>query len=143
MKKFVTNHCIHDIYNNKVSVLEDNSRASKPNMKTYISRSIRRKKQRRNRAFYAKYREAYDKAREKEVTEIRYYMYAETGYCVCPGCKCTVEREYQAYCDGCGQKLAWNLFNQNKVTLIKRIPCTLKKKEAENLVIKKREAIVL
>ena len=79
----------------------------------------------------------------KEVTAIRYLGTPPTGYCVCPGCNCTFEREYQAYCDRCGQKLAWNLFNQNKVTLIKRIPCTVKKKEEKTQALKKHEAFVL
>lgn len=26
---------------------------------------------------------------------------------VCPRCNCTLDREYQAYCDRCGQKLKW------------------------------------
>ena len=67
--------------------------------------------------------------KEKEVTRIRYYGYQSTGYCVCPGCNCTFEREYQTYCDRCGQKLAWNLFSRGNVTLVKRIPCTIRKTE--------------
>lgn len=74
---------------------------------------------------------------------MRFYGNMKTGYCVCPGCKCTFEREYQSFCDRCGQKLAWNLFNQNKVTLIKRIPCTVKKKEEKTQENKELEAIVL
>lgn len=87
--------------------------------------------------------EIYARAKAMEVTEIRFYGYMQTGYCVCPGCSCTFEREYQTYCDRCGQKLAWNLFNQGKVTLIKRIPCTAKKKEEKTQEKKKLEAIVL
>lgn len=26
---------------------------------------------------------------------------------VCPRCECTMERDYQAYCDRCGQCLKW------------------------------------
>ena len=29
------------------------------------------------------------------------------GFPVCPRCKRTIEREYQAYCDRCGQCLKW------------------------------------
>lgn len=28
-------------------------------------------------------------------------------YFQCPNCKITMEREYQRYCDRCGQKLKW------------------------------------
>lgn len=130
------------IYYVLISVLECISRASKPNM-IYTYSSIRRKKHRRNRTFYSTHRKPYIRAKAKEVTEIRFSMYAQTGYCVCPGCKCTFEREYQSYCDRCGQKLAWNLFNQNKVTLIKHIPYTVKKKGEKIREEKDLEAIIL
>ena len=29
---------------------------------------------------------------------------------VCPRCKITLQREYQAYCDRCGQCLNWNMY---------------------------------
>lgn len=29
------------------------------------------------------------------------------GFPVCPRCNTTIEREYQAYCDRCGQCLKW------------------------------------
>lgn len=137
MNKHVTYCRLHDIYKNKVSVLEHNSRASKPNMNYFFFRSKCRKDHRNSRTSH------YVRLKEKEVTEIRYYLHMQTGYCVCPACNCTFEREYQAYCDRCGQKLAWNLFNQNKVTLIKRIPCTVRKQEALDQEKNKTEAIVL
>ncbi|MCD8126177.1 MAG: hypothetical protein LUD82_01480 [Clostridiales bacterium] len=28
-------------------------------------------------------------------------------YCVCPRCGAVLEREFMAYCTGCGQKLDW------------------------------------
>ena len=31
----------------------------------------------------------------------------ETTYYVCPRCKTTMEREFMAFCDRCGQKLDW------------------------------------
>lgn len=31
-------------------------------------------------------------------------------YPVCPRCRSTLEREYQAYCDRCGQCLGWQSF---------------------------------
>jgi hypothetical protein len=30
-----------------------------------------------------------------------------TAYYVCPRCHITMEREYQSYCDRCGQRLGW------------------------------------
>lgn len=34
---------------------------------------------------------------------------------ICPRCQKTLEREYQAYCDRCGQKLSWRRFSRAKV----------------------------
>ncbi len=47
------------------------------------------------------------------VTHIRCYRYSygDTGYPVCPNCKATMEREFQRYCDRCGQHLEWRLFS--------------------------------
>lgn len=36
-------------------------------------------------------------------------------YPVCPRCKTTLEREYQSYCDRCGQKLNWDNFEEAKI----------------------------
>lgn len=33
------------------------------------------------------------------------------AYPICPQCHITMEREYQAFCDRCGQKLDWSEFN--------------------------------
>lgn len=36
--------------------------------------------------------------------------YVQEGACyfsVCPKCKSAIERDYQAYCDRCGQALSW------------------------------------
>lgn len=41
------------------------------------------------------------------------------GFPVCPACKKTIEREYQSYCDRCGQKLNWRYFNEAKVIYYK------------------------
>ena len=41
-----------------------------------------------------------------------------TRYVVCPNCKTTMDRDFQAYCDRCGQKLKWPSF--------KKINCTMK-----------------
>lgn len=44
------------------------------------------------------------------VTEIRRFSDGSC-YPVCPRCKLTFEREYQSYCDRCGQALGWKDFN--------------------------------
>ncbi len=40
------------------------------------------------------------------VTELRTYGSSDEYY-VCPRCKLTLDREYMAYCDRCGQCLVW------------------------------------
>ena len=30
---------------------------------------------------------------------------------ICPRCDCSMDREYTNYCDRCGQKLGWQLFD--------------------------------
>lgn len=42
----------------------------------------------------------------KSVTQTRVYS---RGYCypVCPSCRSSLDREYMAFCDRCGQRLAW------------------------------------
>ena len=42
----------------------------------------------------------------KQVPEAVVYK-DNNAYWVCPSCHVTFEREYQAYCDRCGQKLKW------------------------------------
>lgn len=34
------------------------------------------------------------------------------SYPVCPRCQTTMEREYTAYCDRCGQHLSWEEFER-------------------------------
>lgn len=36
---------------------------------------------------------------------------------VCPKCNCTMEREYQSYCDRCGQALRWKGFSFSTATI--------------------------
>ena len=59
-------------------------------------------------------------SRGMEVSEIRYYDGETHGYPVCPGCGYGMEREYQNYCEVCGQRLLWHLFAEGKVT-VKRL----------------------
>ncbi len=35
------------------------------------------------------------------------YTYGSTVFPVCPRCKCSMERDYQRFCDRCGQALDW------------------------------------
>ena len=53
-----------------------------------------------------------------KVTQVRCFFYGPglTGYPVCPQCGSSLEREYQCYCDRCGQCLDWRDFS--KATLI-------------------------
>lgn len=41
-------------------------------------------------------------------------------YPVCPRCRKTMEREYQSYCDRCGQALDWRYFSKAIVIPAKR-----------------------
>lgn len=43
----------------------------------------------------------------------------EDAYAVCPRCHAIIDREYQAYCDSCGQCLSWKRVSQ---ALFKRLP---------------------
>ena len=38
--------------------------------------------------------------------------YGDSVYSVCPRCCLTLEREYQIYCDRCGQRLGWELYGR-------------------------------
>lgn len=38
----------------------------------------------------------------------------ESAYFICPRCDITMEREYQAYCDRCGQRLDWAGIDKTK-----------------------------
>ena len=53
------------------------------------------------------------------VTQIRCYRYLSglTGFPICPRCDCTMEREYQRYCDRCGQCLDWSDFERAALLL--------------------------
>ena len=49
-----------------------------------------------------------------QVTKLRKYRY--TSYYICPRCNVTMEREFMAYCDRCGQCLSWK--NYRKAVVI-------------------------
>lgn len=47
---------------------------------------------------------------------IKIIVYADnTAYPLCPRCESALEREYVFFCDQCGQKLNWDLFEYAKV----------------------------
>ena len=50
----------------------------------------------------------------KEVIDARLYrdiaFSADTYFSICPKCNTTLERDYQNFCDRCGQRLSWNLY---------------------------------
>lgn len=61
--------------------------------------------------------EIQSKSTPKKVTEIRLLNcgLSTTAFPVCPNCSLTMEREYQNYCDRCGQKLDWTGFSKIKI----------------------------
>ena len=48
------------------------------------------------------------------VRELIRYRSGET-FPVCPRCGTSMEREYQNYCDRCGQRLSWRRLRQAQV----------------------------
>ncbi len=53
------------------------------------------------------------------VTHIRCFKWQHgiTGFPVCPRCSIILEREYQSYCDRCGQRLDWSNFHKATIIL--------------------------
>lgn len=41
--------------------------------------------------------------------------YTSATYPICPRCTLSLDREYMSFCDRCGQKLNWDLFEHAKV----------------------------
>lgn len=54
-----------------------------------------------------------------EVTTF-YQLPGEDVYGVCPRCRAIIDREYQAYCDSCGQQLSWK--RVSKATFLPLLP---------------------
>jgi len=46
-------------------------------------------------------------------------LHGLNSFPVCPTCDITMEREYQSYCDRCGQMLSWKDFEKAVVILPK------------------------
>lgn len=54
-----------------------------------------------------------------QVSQIRVYTKCNNiAFPVCPRCDCAIEREYQLFCDRCGQKLKWKAYGKIKPTYI-------------------------
>ena len=51
----------------------------------------------------------------RAVTKVIAYAPEHTFYAVCPRCKRSMERDYMSFCDRCGQKLNWDLFDFAKI----------------------------
>ena len=51
------------------------------------------------------------------VTEVCVYKWG-AAYPKCPRCKTTFEREYQRFCDRCGQRFDWSKFENAKEVYI-------------------------
>lgn len=52
-----------------------------------------------------------------DVIHLRQYRsrFETFAFPVCPRCDLTLDREYQAYCDRCGQCLSWKKFSEATV----------------------------
>lgn len=48
------------------------------------------------------------------VTQLR-LMGQDGAYPLCPQCRITLEREYQCFCDRCGQRLSWKYYSKAQV----------------------------
>lgn len=58
--------------------------------------------------------------RPMRVTAIAYFPHCHppVSFPVCPRCEITMEREYQSYCDRCGQQLSWRGFGKHTTVII-------------------------
>ena len=48
------------------------------------------------------------------------FIYGLGYYPVCPYCKLTLDREYQRFCDRCGQELDWRDYSKATITSLSR-----------------------
>ena len=53
------------------------------------------------------------------VKEVLLYENGE-AFSVCPRCKTTLERDYQRFCDRCGQHLDWKNFDKVRIVMYKK-----------------------
>lgn len=57
--------------------------------------------------------------RPMPVTQIRLFK-TDGGYPVCPQCEISLERDYQRFCDRCGQRLDWTNYKNAQIIYPKR-----------------------
>jgi len=48
------------------------------------------------------------------VTKVIVYSHGD-AYPVCPRCALSLDREYLTFCDRCGQRLSWDLYQHAKI----------------------------
>lgn len=48
------------------------------------------------------------------VTQLRWFR-TDWTYPVCPQCSISLEREYQRFCDRCGQRLGWKDYEHARI----------------------------
>lgn len=53
--------------------------------------------------------------RVTEKIMIQAYAYQYDIYYICPRCKVGLERDFQSYCDRCGQRLDWKDYKKAKM----------------------------
>ena len=58
----------------------------------------------------------FDKEKYRKTMQVKnIYVYTKcnnNAFPVCPRCRTPLEREYQAFCDRCGQKLGWEKYEE-------------------------------
>lgn len=59
-------------------------------------------------------RDNYESVQRLNPMRVRQVLQLPSGYTypICPACEITLDREYQSYCDRCGQCLNWNQFDK-------------------------------
>lgn len=59
-------------------------------------------------------RDNYESVQRLNPMRVRHVLRLPSGYTypICPACRITLEREYQSYCDRCGQYLNWDQFDK-------------------------------
>ena len=62
---------------------------------------------------YLKFQKEYDYHVPREVENIVVYG-CNYSFPICPRCEIALERDYQAFCDRCGQKLKWDVYHKGK-----------------------------
>lgn len=56
-----------------------------------------------------------------QVTTIRRFQFVSppVSFPICPRCQHTLEREYQSFCDRCGQALSWKHYPHAVTTIVR------------------------